>query len=64
MTCHECDQVLLYGWLRAVLADDARAETQDIRVCSVTCCEALGHMSGLVTAWRYEARRESERGAA
>ena len=62
MTCHHCDRVLLYECLRAVLADDARAETRDIRVCSVECCEALGHMDHLVVHWRYQAQRE--RGAA
>ena len=59
--CHRCQRVLIYGWLRAELADHRRYEERDIRACSVTCCEQLGRMDGLVKAWRYEAAAEKER---
>jgi len=61
MNCAKCKRVLVYGWLRGVLADHRRYEARDIRVCSVGCCEALGHMDNLLKAWRYEAASKAER---
>ena len=61
MTCHHCDRVLVYGWLRAVRHDGRRYEMPGIRVCSVQCAETLGYLDGMAEAWMYEPASERER---